>query len=690
MSTLPDTALAAGVLITGFPGTHLPDWLKKALDDGLAGVCLFGENTPDIPTTRNLTDTIRAHRSTDDAPLIVIDEEGGKVTRLQVTHGSVLPGAAALGTANDTTLTQECGTAIGHLLSLAGIDMNLAPCLDVTSDPDNLVIGTRSFGTDPTTVIRHGTAFATGLHAAHIACCGKHYPGHGATHTDSHLDLPVVTTHPTLLRTRDLAPFTHLLTNATLDAVMTGHLVVPHRGPDPASLSPWATQEIRATGFTGPILTDALGMRAITRHLTLGEACVRALLAGADLLLLDSPHHRDPHTSYRHAITAITTALTSGRLDRAALAASAARSAALRRQHLNAASPHLREDARAVNVELTRLGQIVTDRAVQARDAVSPPGVELTWSTEQPCPSATDLDTLDTAHVVEVILDADQHVAAAVRAVAPQIAAAADLIISTLTAGGVVHYLGAGTSGRLGVLDVTELLPTYHVGDDAFRAHLAGGPAAMTRAVEGAEDDDAAGSLIVTHAGPHDLIIGLTASGRTPYVRGALHEARRRGLTSILISTNPAAPLKDLADVAILPDTGPEVITGSTRMKAATAQKIVLNALSTAAMVRLGKTYRNLMIDMTPTNTKLRARSVQILTTGSGYPPEECARALQAADGDLRQALVALLGGIPPTDAGMPSVRRAVIHHPPNPDRIGDPSGIRSAAAALRAAGGEI
>ncbi|QQS02783.1 MAG: N-acetylmuramic acid 6-phosphate etherase [Austwickia sp.] len=344
--------------------------------------------------------------------------------------------------------------------------------------------------------------------------------------------------------------------------------------------------------------------------------------------------------------------------------------------------------------EVTEAGETATEAGATATEVAGETeteanGPDLGWSTEQPLAASAAIDTLDTAGVVGVILDADATVAGAVRAVAADIARAADLVVATLRASGVVHYVGSGTSGRMGVLDAVELLPTYHVGSESFRAHLAGGADAMVRAAEGAEDDDAAGAALAATFGPADLVIGIAASGRTPYVRGALEGARRGGLPTVLVSANPAAPLAALADVAVLPDTGPEVVTGSTRMKAATAQKMVLNAVSTAAMVRLGKTYGNLMIAMVPTNAKLRARSVRMLAQGSGRPEEDCAAALAAAGGDVRRALVALIAGLPPGDAASAAVTEALADHPADPGRRGDPSGIRAAADAVRREGRE-
>lgn len=307
-----------------------------------------------------------------------------------------------------------------------------------------------------------------------------------------------------------------------------------------------------------------------------------------------------------------------------------------------------------------------------------PTSQDLAWSTEQPNDASVDLDRRPTREIVGTLVAADADVAAAVAAVADDISAAVELFVDALAAGGVVHYVGSGTSGRMGVLDAVELWPTFSVDDSQVRAHLAGGPGAMVRAVEGAEDDVAAGAAIVADAGERDLVVGLSASGRTPFVRGALERARARGLRTVLVSTNPLAPMGELADVAILPDTGPEVITGSTRLKAATAQKMVLNTLSTAAMVRLGKTFSNLMIDMVPSNAKLRARSLRMLQQGARVGVEEAAEALDSADGSMRVALVSLLAG---TDAKESAA--AIIAHPPDPRRHGDPSGIRSAVESL-------
>jgi N-acetylmuramic acid 6-phosphate etherase len=309
--------------------------------------------------------------------------------------------------------------------------------------------------------------------------------------------------------------------------------------------------------------------------------------------------------------------------------------------------------------------------------------VDLASPTEERNPASAELDTLDARGMVDVILGEEATVAAAVQAQASSIAALVEVCVQSIAAGGTVHYLGAGTSGRLAVLDAVELAPTFNADASMVTAHLAGGDGAFVTAVEGAEDSAEAGAQLVREqcrAG--DVVIGLAASGRTPFVGGALEEAGRAGLPTALISANPQASLASLADHPILVDVGPEVVTGSTRMKAGTAQKLTLNALSTATMVRLGTTFGNLMIDVRPTNAKLVARTVRMLVQASGADPQHAAEVLEAAGGSVRVALVALLAG-----AGPEAAREVLADHPRDPRRVGDPAGIRSAVAALGAMG---
>ncbi|MET7426111.1 N-acetylmuramic acid 6-phosphate etherase [Dactylosporangium sp. NPDC005555] len=266
------------------------------------------------------------------------------------------------------------------------------------------------------------------------------------------------------------------------------------------------------------------------------------------------------------------------------------------------------------------------------------------------------IDQLPTLQLLELINAEDATVAAAVAAVLPDLASAVDGCVDALRSGHRLHYFGAGTSGRMAVLDATELRPTYGVEPGHVVAHLAGGTRALTDAVEAAEDDAETGfatAVEVLTAG--DVAVGITASGGTPFVGGALRAARDRGARTVLLSANPNAALAPYADIHLAVDTGPEVVTGSTRMKAGTAQKLVLNALSTAVMVRLGRTYSNLMTDMVASNAKLRVRQVRMLVQATGLPADTCQAALTAAGDEAKVALLTLL-----TRADVTEARRAL------------------------------
>jgi N-acetylmuramic acid 6-phosphate etherase len=267
--------------------------------------------------------------------------------------------------------------------------------------------------------------------------------------------------------------------------------------------------------------------------------------------------------------------------------------------------------------------------------------------TEQRNPRTGGIDRLATVDVLRMINSEDRLVPGAVADVLPQVARAVDYAVATLRSGGRVHYVGAGTSGRLATLDAAELMPTFNTPADWFVAHHAGGATALRVAVENAEDDwDAGAAEIRDSARPTDLVFGLTASGRTPFVLGALAAGSEVGARTVLLSANPGAAPSVPLDVLIAVDTGPEVIAGSTRMKAGTAQKLVLNAFSTAVMIKLGRTYSNLMVSMRATNAKLRGRTLRILREATGLDEAECTAALLEADGDLKVALVRLLAGI--------------------------------------------
>ncbi|WP_034592807.1 N-acetylmuramic acid 6-phosphate etherase [Hamadaea tsunoensis] len=271
--------------------------------------------------------------------------------------------------------------------------------------------------------------------------------------------------------------------------------------------------------------------------------------------------------------------------------------------------------------------------------------------TEQRNPRTVDIDRLPAAEILRLLNDEDRGLADAVRVVIPELARVVDETTARLDSGGRLHYFGAGTSGRLALMDAAELIPTFGLPPGVVVAHHAGGPAAMTRPIEGTEDSSELGEADAAEVGPQDVVVGITASGRTPYVEGALRRARAVGAFTVLLTANPGALLADLVDVHLGVDTGPEAIAGSTRLKAASAHKLVLNSLSTAVMVALGRTYSNLMVDVAATNAKLRGRAVSILVEATGHDEAACVDALGAADGDLKTAMVGLLAGCGPQQA---------------------------------------
>lgn len=262
--------------------------------------------------------------------------------------------------------------------------------------------------------------------------------------------------------------------------------------------------------------------------------------------------------------------------------------------------------------------------------------------TEERNTGTMDLDVLDTVELVRKIQSEDLEVAQIVQKIVPDIARAVDVVAGRLEKGGRLLYFGAGTSGRLGVLDATECPPTFGVGPDLVQAFIAGGKEAMFQAFENAEDSRELGTrdAISANITSKDIVVGITASGRTPYVTGALQKARELGATTIAIVNNRTPELEAISDVVIAAIVGPEALTGSTRMKAGTAQKMILNLLSTCAMVRMGKVYENLMVDLKPTNQKLRERAVSIITTISGAPRHIAEGALVASHDSAKTAIL--------------------------------------------------
>jgi N-acetylmuramic acid 6-phosphate etherase len=273
--------------------------------------------------------------------------------------------------------------------------------------------------------------------------------------------------------------------------------------------------------------------------------------------------------------------------------------------------------------------------------------------TEAPNPRSANIDQLSTLDILQVINAEDATVAATVRQVLPAIAQAVDIIIGRLRQGGRLLYVGAGTSGRLAVLDAVECVPTFSTSPDMVQGIVAGGHSALTQPVEGAEDDHDAGyaQLIEIGVNVRDAVVGIAASGRTPYVLGALKAANERGAATIAITCNDPAPMLDLAHIPIAVVVGPEVIAGSTRLKSGTAQKMILNMISTTSMIRLGKVYGNLMVDVRVTNQKLAQRARGIVCKVTGVSDEEAARLLEQTHNEVKPAIVMALLGVTDDEA---------------------------------------
>ncbi len=315
------------VMLAAFDGPRVPTWLPDALDRGLGGICLYGAN---VAPGHDLADLARSVRALRSEAVLAVDEEGGDVTRLHMRTGSPYPGNAALGRYDDPRATRSVAAAIGAELAEAGIWLDLAPCLDVNSDPRNPVIGTRSFGPDPSLVARHGAAFVDGLASQGVAAAVKHFPGHGDTSTDSHVALPRVDADLALLDVRELAPFRALI-EQDVPVIMTSHVLLTALDPDqPATLSPAVLTSLlrHDLGFGGVVVTDALDMAGASGTTGIGEAAVRSLRAGADLLCL-GPEATEQAATLEIATRAVMDALEEGRLPPGRLLEAAARVDAL-------------------------------------------------------------------------------------------------------------------------------------------------------------------------------------------------------------------------------------------------------------------------------------------------------------------------------------------------------------------------
>jgi beta-N-acetylhexosaminidase len=318
--------LVAGTLMPGFRGTTVAPWVTREYAAGLAAVCVYGANVVEPRQLARLCADLRA--ACPDL-LVAVDEEGGDVTRLHYPTGSDQPGNAVLGRLDDTALTRESAASIGRELAAYGINLDLAPVVDVNSAPDNPVIGVRSFGADAALVARHTVAAVEGLQAQGVAACAKHFPGHGDTVTDSHLALPRVDAAAEVLGVRELEPFRAAVA-AGVACVMTSHVVVTALDPDrPATFSPTMLGEVLRgrLGFDGVIVSDALDMAGASGQTGIPEAAVRALAAGCDLLCTGS---ETTEADYLAIVDAVVGAVESGRLPHDRLADAAARVERLR------------------------------------------------------------------------------------------------------------------------------------------------------------------------------------------------------------------------------------------------------------------------------------------------------------------------------------------------------------------------
>ncbi len=266
--------------------------------------------------------------------------------------------------------------------------------------------------------------------------------------------------------------------------------------------------------------------------------------------------------------------------------------------------------------------------------------------------ASLDIDRRSTLEIVRIIQREDARVAAAVAAEEERIALAVDEIASRLAHGGRLFYAGAGTSGRIAMLDASELPPTFGIDSSLVRVLMAGGERAFFTAVEGAEDDEeAAIAAVGREVTAEDAVVGIAASGTTPFTVAAIRKANMIGALTVAVTSQPGTPMAQEADIVIAPQTGPEVIMGSTRMKSGTAQKLVLNALSTAVMIRLGHVYSNLMIDMPATNEKLRQRALRMIELAAGVSRAAAAEAMREAGGNVRLAAVVARRKVPAAEA---------------------------------------
>jgi beta-N-acetylhexosaminidase len=351
--------LADACLMPGFSGPTVPEWLVDALGDDLAGVCLYGQNLAPGEGTGQVARISAALRRARPDALVAVDEEGGDVTRLEYGVGSSYPGNLALGVVDDQELTAAVAAAIGADLRRAGVDVDLAPSVDVNSDSRNPVIGVRSFGADPELVARHGAAYVRGLQATGVAATAKHFPGHGATVVDSHLGLPVVDVDEETFRRRELPPFVAAI-EAGVRLVMTSHVLFPALDTVPATLSRRLLADLLRSelGFTGVVVTDALDMAGVRAAHGIPRAAALSLAAGADLLLVGAEDGEQHCADIRREVAA---RVRDGSLPEARLHEAAERVAALRRALAGTASDGAGEPASEVGLRAARASRRARD-----------------------------------------------------------------------------------------------------------------------------------------------------------------------------------------------------------------------------------------------------------------------------------------------------------------------------------------
>ena len=456
---------ALQVLLPGFAGTTLPDDYRALLEQGLGGICYFGSNTADGPQA--LAALSAAITTANPHAVIAIDEEGGDVSRLHTREPSPVLGAAALGAVDDVALTEDVGRWVGTELAAVGVTLDLAPDADVNSNPDNPVIGTRSFGADASRVAAHTAAWTRGLQSTGVAACAKHFPGHGDTATDSHLALPRIDVDAETLAARELVPFTAAI-EAGVAAVMTSHIVVPSLDPDrPATLSPTVLGVLRERlRFDGVIVSDALDMAGASAATGVPEAAVRALAAGCDLLCIGPDKPASLVVEIRDAIVA---AVDDGRLVAARLAEAAGRVRSMAVTGAERGEPDQRRQVEAVSVALEVDGDLpdLTGALVVSVETVANIAVgAVAWGLEpdhRVDPSATGLRAAVADGVPLVVQVRDAHRRPDVLDLLRSIAAdgRAAVVVEWGWPGaydvGLARISTRGSSGP-GVVAVTELL----------------------------------------------------------------------------------------------------------------------------------------------------------------------------------------------------------------------------------------